>query len=190
MLCPERCFWCSKLVINIKTDIMKNVYLLALCCILMSRVSHAHTIEVNPQSIRVEVKDSIAADVYIDGKKYDAAILDLLDPDKIESINVVKDPEILKQYDTQNNVILVKTKIPKVAEKTTVKIRGANTLGDKDVKPVVIVDGEKISFDLLKEVPADEIKEISVHKKGEMVEKYGAENGVIIITTKHGFKVE
>ena len=49
-------------------------------------------------------------DVYIDGKKYDHDIIDLLDNSKIQSIDVFKGEQATVIYNAPNGVIVIKTK--------------------------------------------------------------------------------
>ncbi|MCK5538316.1 MAG: hypothetical protein KAI79_15930, partial [Bacteroidales bacterium] len=52
--------------------------------------------------LTVKVKDGKQPDVYIDGKKYDSEILELLDQNKIESISVIKEEQAIKEYNAPN----------------------------------------------------------------------------------------
>ncbi len=61
-------------------------------------------------NVFVGLKDSLNPDIYIDGIKYDHKIVDLIDPDKIQSINVLKGEAAIKEYNAPNGVILITSK--------------------------------------------------------------------------------
>ncbi|MEQ9220887.1 MAG: hypothetical protein RLO17_22725 [Cyclobacteriaceae bacterium] len=129
--------------------------------------------------VKVELKDGPKPDIYIDGKKYDYAIFELLDQTKIESIDVIKGDQALKEYNAENGVILVVTKQSGVqirkAEKDTTDIKE---------KPLIIIDGEIANEDDLVIMNREDVKSIKVLKGKEAMDQYNAPNGVVIITTK------
>ena len=133
-------------------------------------------------------------DVYIDGKKYEYSIIDLLDTDKIESIDVLKGEKALKEYNAPNGVILIKTKSEKEGQ---IKFRNSNGTVDGSDDPLVIIDGKVADKGMLEKLSPVDIESITV-LKGENALKsiYGsavkeakknngsAVSGVIIVTTK------
>ena len=58
----------------------------------------------------IKIHEDSKADVYIDGKKYDSAILNLLDSDKIATIDVLKGEKAIAKYNAPNGVIIVTSK--------------------------------------------------------------------------------
>ena len=50
--------------------------------------------------------------------------------------------------------------------------------------PLVLLDGKTIDSEKLKEIDPKTIESMQVLKNQEAKEKYGAQNGVILITTK------
>jgi len=150
-------------------------------------------IEVDPkdktQKTIVEVKEGENPDIYIDGKKYDRHILELLDPERIESVSVIKGEKAKEKYDAEA-VILVKTKI-----KTDMKPQ-RDSLGVNDNKwfkirsydgsasPVIVIDGKIEDQKTLAIIDPDRIQSISVLKNGEALKKYGTRSGVILIKLK------
>ena len=143
----------------------------------------------NTQKTIVEVKEGENPDIYIDGKKYDRHILELLDPERIESVSVIKGEKAKEEYDAEA-VILVKTKI-----KTDLKLRkdemGVNEnegfyirsyVGSP--KPVIVIDGKIVDQETLSMIDPDRIQSISVIKDGVALKKYGTTSGVILIKTK------
>lgn len=127
--------------------------------------------------LEVELKGAPKPDVYIDGKKYDHDIFELLDKAKIESINVLKGEEAMNEYNAPNGVILVETKKEaQETEQTAIRIRG----GD----PVVFIDGKESNKETLATLSPDEITSIDVVKGEKALDEYNAPNGAIIIKTK------
>ncbi|MEQ8882430.1 MAG: hypothetical protein RLQ12_22495 [Cyclobacteriaceae bacterium] len=129
--------------------------------------------------IKVELKDGPKPDIYIDGKKYDYAIFDLLDQTKIESIDVIKGEQALKEYDAENGVILIQSKNA-VQQNGMGKIQ----ISSSDKEPVFMVDGEISDRETVSKLYPDDIKSVSVFKGQDAIDKYNAPNGVVIITTK------
>ena len=135
------------------------------------------------ETLQVELKDAPKPDIYIDGKKYDYAIFELLDQSKIESVNVIKDEQAMKEFNAQNGVIVITTKKsaqhPPTIDKDEIKIKNG---AGKD--PVIIIDGEVSSRQVLSKMSPDDIKSIDILKGETAMALYNAPNGVIIIKTK------
>lgn len=141
------------------------------------------------QKTIVEVKEGENPDIYIDGKKYDRHILELLDPERIESVSVIKGEKAKEAYDAAA-VILVKTKF-----KTDLKPRkdemGVNENEGFYIRsyvgsprPVIVIDGKIVDQETLSMIDPDSIQSISVIKDGVALKKYGTRSGVILIKTK------
>jgi hypothetical protein len=140
------------------------------------------------ESLKIKVKDAAHPDVYINGKKYDMDILGLLDPKKIESMEVLKNEEAAK-YNAPNGVILIKT--VKDTGKTqsgasSIKIKGTGSLNNykSSGSPKIYIDGEVSSKKELEKLSSHDISDMEVIKGKEAQEEYDAEHGVILITTK------
>ncbi|OFX90336.1 MAG: hypothetical protein A2W99_08230 [Bacteroidetes bacterium GWF2_33_16] len=127
----------------------------------------------------IKVKDGKQPDIYIDGKKYDSEIFELLDQNKIESVSVIKGEQALKEYNAPNGVILVKTK---KEEENTIVINAKGNTGKGD--PKIIIDGEVSDQKKLEKISPDDIHSISVVKDEKARKEYNAPNGVILVTTK------
>ena len=113
--------------------------------------------------------------------------MDLLDINKIESINVLKGDKALKEYNTKNGVIIIVTKKNRVEiDKSKIKVTGYATKEGK--APMVIIDGKKSNQEVLKKLTPDDIKSIEVLKNEQAIKKYNASSGIIIVTTKKGEK--
>jgi len=132
------------------------------------------------EKLHIRLKDSLKPDVYIDGKKYDYAVIEWLDQDKIESISVIKDELAIKEYNAPNGVLLIETKKKTESDNSKIRIRGTENVND----PVIIIDGKVSSKSGMDKISPDDIELISVIKGEEAIEKYNAPNGVILITLK------
>lgn len=136
------------------------------------------------ESIQVEVQDGAMPDIYVDGKKFDFP-MELLDKNRIESINIVKGEKALKEYNSKNGVILITTK--KSSDKV-IKFNFKEGEGEMNKNPMVIIDGVKSNRETLGKLSPDDIEAINVVKGEQAIKKYDAANGVIIVTTKKGKK--
>ena len=164
-----------------------------LCLIMAMTLAQEAKTEVDPkdktQKTVVEVKDGKKPDIYIDGKKYDKHILELLDPEKIESVSVLKGEKAKEKYDAEA-VILIKTKIkndlkPRKDEMGVNENEGfyiRSYVGSP--RPVIVIDGKIVDQETLSMIDPDRIQSISVIKDGVELKKYGTTSGVILIKTK------
>ncbi|MFB6317708.1 hypothetical protein [Saccharicrinis sp. FJH54] len=142
------------------------------------------------EKLQIKLKTDADPDFYIDGVKYDAKIFNLLDPDKIESVSVLKGDQAMEKYNAPNGVVLIKTKSAAKADsaKTADKL-GLRDYGYSDKKdPMVIIDGEVSSYKALSELKPAQIKSISVFKQNAAIKMYNAPEGVIMVETKKGAK--
>jgi len=141
------------------------------------------------QKTIVEVKEGEDPDIYIDGKKYDRHILDLLDPERIESVSVLKGEKAKEEYDAEA-VILVTTKIKTDLKSQKYKL-GANDNKGIYIRsyagspsPIIFIDGKLVDQGTLAILNPDSIQSISVLKDETALKKYGTRSGVILIKTK------
>ena len=170
---------------------MKNLILTAYAVLLSISLIQAqeHTEEngeiAKQEKINIKLKDGAKPDIYVDGKKFDFP-MDLLDVDRIESVNVIKGDKALKEYNSKNGVVLVKTK-KITTEKAMSKIKFKGN-GTNEKTPMIIIDGKKSDKEMLEKISPNDIESIEVFKDEQALEKYNAPNGVIIVTTKKGKK--
>ena len=137
------------------------------------------------------LKDSLKPDVYIDGKKYDADIVNLLDQRLISSVDVVKGKKALEEYNAPNGVVIIKTKRKdkpdfKVDLKhgdSKIKIKHST---DPTLVPLIIINGEISDHERLSKFSPDDIESIEVLKGEAAEKKYKAKHGVIVVKTKKG----
>ena len=132
--------------------------------------------------LEIALKDAPKPDIYIDGKKYDFEIFELLDQSKIESVNVIKDEQAAEKYNAPNGVIIIKTK--KAAEQEVTVDEDGVKVRPSDKHPMVFIDGKESNQDALSKLKPENIESIEVLKGDKAVEEYNAPNGVVIVTMK------
>lgn len=163
---------------------MKNL-ILSILIVCFAITSQAQEIKIEKQnnekkeSLLIKVKEGQNPDVYIDGKKYDAEILELLDQNKIESVKVIKDEQAKKEYNAPNGVVLIETKRN---DESKILITGQKSIKNGD--PKIFIDGEVSDQKILEKISPDDIYSIDVVKGEKAMKDYNAPNGVILITTK------
>lgn len=188
---------------------MKHIFLAASIICLSISISQAQETKSNDEknqsqeSLHIKVKDEVKPDIYINGKKYDFEILELLDADKIESMSVVKGEQAIKEYDAPNGVILITAKKKTDSSMTikstgnskdqsnnsTITIRGTGTnASNTSDSPMIIIDGKVSSKDHLEKMSSDDVHSIEVLKGDEAMKNYNSKSGVIVVTTKKGKK--
>lgn len=135
------------------------------------------------KSLKVLLKEAEGMVIIIDGKKYDREIAELLDYNKIESVTVIKGEKAEKEYNASNGVIVIKSKIkdPEIEVKNKIELRNSD---GQDVEPMIILNGKEISREELGKIDPEDIDSIEVLKGEKALEKYNAENGVIIVKMK------
>jgi hypothetical protein len=165
-------------------------YILTLCSIaFICTLSYAQNDKPEKKDqLDIKMHEESKAEVYIDGIKYDPAVLDLIDTDKIATINVIKGEKALEVYNAPNGVIVIVTKENQNSEieisgETKIKIK-SDKKKDKDKQPLIIIDGKVSSKKILKKLSPDSIESINVIKGEKALEKYDAPHGVIEVTTK------
>lgn len=156
---------------------MKNVLIITcVCCLSIFNI-------LAQNDLQVELKDSTKPDMYIDGEKYDYKIFELIDQSKIESVNVIKDEQALKEYNAPNGVVIIKTK--KASQHLITVDEKSIKISDNGIKPVVIIDGKVSNQDALSKLLPKNIKTIEVFKGKKAIDLYNAPNGAIIVKTKN-----
>ena len=159
-------------------------------CIIGLMASNLHAQESKPSTenkkkqdlLNFEFKADQTPDVYIDGKKYDYEILQLLDQDKIETLNVVKGERAIKEYKAPNGVLVITSKKSTEAEipANVKKIMK----GDPGKEPVVIIDGKVSSQEKLSQILPENVESIEVFKDQKALELYNAPYGAVVVKTK------
>lgn len=158
------------------------------------------------QDVKVKLKEGVEQIVYIDGKKYDSDIFNLLDLDKIDSISVIKGEEAIKKYNAANVVVITTKKdfVIKCMEFTineeekpnenkpkdskSIENITLNSLNFKDLSgpnvPVFVLDGKIVDGERINELAPIDISNIKILKDEKTKKKYNTEVGVIFVITK------
>ena len=131
----------------------------------------------------------------LDGKEIVEGMEDV-NPENIESINVLKGKKALEKYGDkgQNGVVEIISKSSQIFSNSA-KIHEDKVILKGDVNfditakfddPIIFVDGKEMSNLNIQEIDPNTIEEIVVYKGEKAVEKYGerARNGVIEVITK------
>lgn len=125
---------------------------------------------------------------FIDGQESIKGKMTDLNPDDIESMNVLKGDAAIKKYGDKgkNGVIEITTKKLEMEEPRSNK----TNLNDPDSNPLVFINGKvstKKEFDSM--MDSKNVEHLSSFKKEYAIKKYGkrGENGVIEILTKEFF---
>lgn len=166
---------------------MKNIAVLLILLFTSSFMLQAQKKEAKKdlkESIYLKFKKDAQPLVLLDGKKFDFPI-EILDQSKIESVSVLKGEAAMKKYKAPNGVVIIVTKEGAKKNKSLVKIRKSGTeIFSNSAKPLVIINGKVASEKALKKLKKEEIKSIDILKEKAAKEKYNADNGVVIVTTK------
>lgn len=152
--------------------------------VILAQDTKVKTDKKQKDELHIKVKESQNPDIYIDGKKYDYAILELLDQSKIESVNVLKGESAIKEYNAPNGVILVKTKKGNESIDFSDGVKFRTEKPDSENPPMVIIDGKVSNKEALEKLSPESIATINVVKGEKAIKDYNAPNGVIIVKTK------
>ncbi len=166
---------------------MKNLILTACAVLLSISLIQAQDKIIENQAndfLHVKLKDQAKLDIYVDGKKFDFS-MELLDKNRIESIEILKGEKAIKEYNAKNGVVLVTTK--KSGNKT-VNFSFKEVKDEIDKIPMVIIDGEASDQETLNKLSPNDIESIEVIKDEQAMKKYNTANGVVIVKTKKGKK--
>ncbi|QXP54854.1 hypothetical protein H0I25_12240 [Cellulophaga sp. HaHa_2_95] len=163
--------------------------LILTACVLVCSISFVTAQEINiekkddqpKEKLHVKVKEGAEPDIYVDGKKFEFS-MDLIDNEMIASVAVIKSDKALKEYNAPNGVILITTHKNKEANQSK---EGINF---KNEEPVILINGNVATKEMLDKLSPDVIEKIEIFKDEKAIEKYGAPNGAIIVTTKKGKK--
>ncbi|HCY39875.1 MAG TPA: hypothetical protein DHV48_00700 [Prolixibacteraceae bacterium] len=134
--------------------------------------------------------------VIVDGKETTKAEMEKINPEKIESIDVLKDKASIEKYGekAKDGVILVTLKTDNQSTATqTFKVQANSPLkfgntGSAGNQPLIVIDGVVAENQNVNSIPPETIESISVLKNESATILYGdkGKDGVILITTKKG----
>ena len=135
----------------------------------------------------------------LDGEVIDKKELDAVDQDRIESVTIVRDKEVMVKYGerAKNGVVFITTKTGSSTGKLQGKVTGLFVRQDSVGKAkaavikypadvLYVVDGTRIGSQGIKDIDPNNIESIHVLKDAAAKVKYGEEgkNGVMEVTTK------
>lgn len=126
--------------------------------------------------------------ILVDGREVTPEILQALNPSRIQSISVLKDPsEIIEKYTTDKSkkavmLVTLKKEEPKPLAGTVATIR----VSDNAQKALVVIDDKVSDEATLKSLSPDQIESVNVLKSQAAVSLYGeaGKNGVLYVRTK------
>ena len=128
----------------------------------------------------LNVDEKKAPIIVIDGKIVSKEKMDLLHPNDIDRMEVIKGAAAIETYgnDAKNGVIIVKLKAKDAQSK--------NILNTSTNTPLIIVDGKKSSMDEMENIHPDNIDKVTVLKAENATAEYGndGKNGAIIVEKK------
>lgn len=122
----------------------------------------------------------------VNGKTYDRATIDIMDPSTIEEINVLKDESAIEKYGEKGKYGVIEVAL-KEGEEVPVLTDGKKTQAfDRYKRGLFFIDGKESSFEEAQELKPNQIKRMSVIKQPGSVAEYGekAKNGVVKIKLK------
>jgi len=144
--------------------------------------------------------DAIGNPLFVlDGEVISTKELDAVDQDRIESVTILRDKEVMVKYGekAKNGVVFITTKTGSSNGKLQGKVTGLFVRQDSVGKAktavvkypaniLYVVDGKRISSEDMKNMDPNNIESIHVIKDGPARTKYGeeGENGVIEVITK------
>ena len=149
--------------------------------------------KVAQKNLTLIMKGTSAADyadvlILVDGREVTPEILRALNPSRIQSISVLKDPsEIIVKYTTDKSkksvmLVTLKKEEPKALAGTVPTIR----VSDNASKAQVVIDDVMVDEAKLKSLSPDQIESITVLKPETAVAIYGeaGKNGILVVRTK------
>ena len=126
--------------------------------------------------------------ILVDGREVTPEILQALNPSRIQSFSILKDPsEILANYTTDKSkksvmLVTLKKEEPKPLAGTVATIR----VSDNASKAQVVIDDKLVDEATLKSLSPDQIESVTVLKSQAAVSLYGeaGKKGVLYVRTK------
>ena len=149
--------------------------------------------KVRQKNLAIIMEETSAADyadvlILVDGREVTSEILQALNPERIQSISVLKEPsDIIAKYTTDKSkksvmLVTLKKEEPKPLAGTVFTIR----VSDNASKAQVVIDDVMVDEAKLKSLSPDQIESINILKPEEANIFYGGagKDGVIVVRTK------
>lgn len=143
--------------------------------------------EKNKKNHSVRIKGFPETDnllIILDGKVVDKNTFGSLDPNTINSIEVLKDKTATELYGEKasNGAIIINTIESKRKSAHLVQVKGVSN----NKNPLIILDGKSMEYEKFKKLDSNSFKSVSILKDASATDLYGkaAENGAIVITSK------
>ena len=149
--------------------------------------------KVRQKNLAIIMEETSVADyadvlILVDGREVTPEILRALNPERIQSISVLKEPsDIIAKYTTDKSkksvmLVTLKKEEPKPLAGTVFTIR----VSDNASKAQVVIDGVMVDEAKLKSLSPDQIESINILKPEEANIFYGGagKDGVIVVRTK------
>ena len=145
-----------------------------------------------PKSQPLIIKGTSTADyvdmlILVDGREVTPEILGALNPERIQSFIILKEPADVAKYTTDKSkkavmLVTLKKEEPKALAGTVSTIR----VSDNASKAQVVIDDKLVDEATFKSLSPDQFESVTVLKPEEAVAIYGeaGKNGVIVIRTK------
>lgn len=127
---------------------------------------------------------------FVNGKEWSREDVSLIDPNRIKTIQVLKNEQALAKYGERGKkgVILIDTKSENAAAEPVSKLEPITVTGfaKSETSPLYIVNGIEMSPDEFKKMKPESIESVTVYKDKKATERFGAKgkNGVIVVVRK------
>ncbi len=163
-------------------------YTLPLSFRLMEDVK-AETSDKKNHLIIVEGAQTDYADISIqvDGREVTPEILRALNPDRIQSVSILKEPVDVAKYTTdKSKKVVMQVTLKKEDPKALAGAVSTIRVSDNALKAQVVVDDKLVDEATFKSLSPDQFESVTVLKPEEAVAIYGeaGKNGVIVVRTK------
>lgn len=132
----------------------------------------------------VKVKDDANPVLFIDGKKYDSDILEIIDQSKIKKMEVFKGEMAKEKYNAESVIVITTNAVAESDTPGVVIRKGYVDSSSKTERPVIIIDGKICDKEAFEKISPDNILFVEVLKDEKSLEKYHTTVGVIIVKTK------
>jgi uncharacterized protein (TIGR02231 family) len=102
-----------------------------------------------------------------------------------KELNQLSKPNVVQSLQGKVSGLQINTQSNEISKDSRIVLKGNRTISAND-KPLVVIDGQVSTDELMKQLPPETIKSVNVIKGQEGAALYGEQgsNGVIVVTTK------